>query len=83
VFVRERREKPCLRLGGWTLAKTGKKIGLSPYRVSDIETGQRTISKAMTKKLAELFGASPAVFIRVRNESRNIIRVRLSPVFAS
>lgn len=48
---------------GWTLAETGKKVGVSPYRVSDFETGQRAISKAMAKKLAEVFGTTPAVFI--------------------
>ena len=48
---------------GWTLAETGKKIGVSPYRVSDYETGQRTVSKAMAKKLAGGFNTSPAVFI--------------------
>ena len=48
---------------GWTLAETGKKIGVSAYRVSDFETGQRAISKAMAKKLAEVFGTSAVVFI--------------------
>ncbi len=48
---------------GWTLAETGEKIGASPYRVSDYETGQRAISKEMAKKLAEVFKTSPAVFI--------------------
>jgi DNA-binding XRE family transcriptional regulator len=48
---------------GWTLAETGKKIGVSAFRVSDYETGQRAISKAMAKKLAEVFNTSPAVFI--------------------
>lgn len=48
---------------GWTLAETGTKIGVSPYRVSDFETGQRAISKAMAKKLADVFGVSPVVFI--------------------
>lgn len=48
---------------GWTLAETGKKIGVSPYRVSDYETGQRAISKLMAKKLAVVFNTSPAVFI--------------------
>jgi antitoxin component HigA of HigAB toxin-antitoxin module len=48
---------------GWTLAETGKKIGVSPYRVSDYETGQRAISKEMAKKLAEAFETSPAEFI--------------------
>jgi DNA-binding XRE family transcriptional regulator len=48
---------------GWTLAETGKKIGVSPYRISDYESGQRQISKDVAKKLAELFKTSPAVFI--------------------
>jgi DNA-binding XRE family transcriptional regulator len=48
---------------GWTLAETGKKIGVSPYRVSDYETGLRAISKKMAKKLAGIFNTSPAVFI--------------------
>jgi antitoxin component HigA of HigAB toxin-antitoxin module len=48
---------------GWTLAETGKKIGVSQYRVSDYETGQRAISKEMAKKLAEVFNTSPAEFI--------------------
>jgi predicted transcriptional regulator len=50
-------------MAGWTLAETGEKIGVSPFRVSDFETGQRAISKAMAKKLAALFNTSPAVFI--------------------
>jgi antitoxin component HigA of HigAB toxin-antitoxin module len=48
---------------GWTLADTGKKIGVSQYRVSDYESGQREISKGVAKKLAEVFKTSPAVFI--------------------
>jgi DNA-binding XRE family transcriptional regulator len=48
---------------GWTLAETGNKIGVSPYRVSDFETGYRSISKEIAKKLAEVFNTSPAVFI--------------------
>ena len=48
---------------GWTLAETGKKIGVSAYRVSDYETGQRAISKEVAKKLAVIFNVSPAVFI--------------------
>ena len=50
-------------MAGWTLAETGKKTGVSAYRVSDYETGQRAISKAMAKKLAGLFNTTPAVFI--------------------
>ncbi len=48
---------------GWTLAESGKKIGVSPYRVSAFETEQQAISKAMAKKLTDLFGTSRAVFI--------------------
>ena len=48
---------------GWTLAETGKKIGVSPYRISDYENGHREISKAVAKELAKLFNVSPAVFI--------------------
>jgi DNA-binding XRE family transcriptional regulator len=48
---------------GWTLAETGKKIGVSPHRVSDYETGQRAISKDIAKKLAKVFNTTPARFI--------------------
>ncbi len=48
---------------GWTLSIVGEKIGVTPYRVSDYETGQRAISKAVAKKLGDLFGVSPALFI--------------------
>lgn len=51
------------KMTGWTLAETGKKIGVSPYRVSDYETGQRAISKEMAKKLAGIFNVNPGVFI--------------------
>ena len=48
---------------GWTLAETGKKIGVSLHRVSDYETGQRAISKEMARKFALIFKASPGIFI--------------------
>jgi transcriptional regulator with XRE-family HTH domain len=48
---------------GWTLAETGKKIGVSLHRVSDYETGQRAISKDIAKKLAGVFNTTPARFI--------------------
>jgi DNA-binding XRE family transcriptional regulator len=50
-------------MSGWTLAETGKKIGVTPFRVSDYETGKRGISKTVAKKLAAVFNTSPAVFI--------------------
>jgi DNA-binding XRE family transcriptional regulator len=46
-----------------TQAKLGEMIDISTARISDFETGQRAISKAVAKKLGELFGVSPAVFI--------------------
>jgi len=51
------------KMCGWTLAETGKKIGASPYRISDYENGHREISKAVAKELGKLFNVSPAVFI--------------------
>ncbi len=48
---------------GWTLVEAGKKIGVSPHRVSDFETGQRAISKDIAKRLAVIFNFSPARFI--------------------
>jgi DNA-binding XRE family transcriptional regulator len=48
---------------GWTLAETGKTIGVSPHRVSDFETGQREISKEIAKRLAVVFKVSPLKFI--------------------
>jgi hypothetical protein len=48
---------------GWTLAVTGKKIGISPQRVSDFEAGHRAISKDAAKKFSAIFHVSPAVFI--------------------
>ena len=46
-----------------TQAKLGEMIGIPTARVSDLETGQRAISKAMAKKLGEFFAVSPMVFI--------------------
>lgn len=41
---------------GWSQADLGSKLGtVSRHRVSDIETGKRTISKEMAKKLCDLF----------------------------
>jgi DNA-binding transcriptional regulator YiaG len=41
----------------------GEKIGTNAAHISDYETGQRAISKEMAKRLAEVFKASPALFI--------------------
>jgi DNA-binding XRE family transcriptional regulator len=53
-----------LRLAtGMTLKAVGEKIGVTFQRVNEYEAGRYGISKAVAKKLAELFGVSPAVFI--------------------
>ncbi len=46
-----------------TLAEVGKAVGVAPQRVCDWESGRREISKANARKLAILFGCSPAVFV--------------------
>ena len=51
------------KMCGWTLAETGKKVGITPYRVSDYEKGRREISKDIAKKFAMIFKTSPATFI--------------------
>jgi hypothetical protein len=44
-------------------AKLGKMINMPGSRISDYETGQRAISKEVTKKFAAVFNVSPAAFI--------------------
>jgi len=39
------------------------KIGVTQQRVNEMEKGKRGISKDIAKKIAELFGTSPAQFI--------------------
>jgi len=46
-----------------TQVKLGELVGVPTARISDFETGQRAISKAVAKKLGDLFGVSPAIFI--------------------
>jgi hypothetical protein len=46
-----------------TQARLGEMTGIPTTRISDYETGQRAISKEGAKKLAGIFGVSPAVFI--------------------
>ena len=53
-----------LRLAtGMTLKAVGESIGVTYQRVNEYEGGRYGISKAVAKKLGELFGVSPAVFI--------------------
>ncbi len=39
----------------WTQEELGKKIGVSKYRVSDLENHRRAVSKEIAKKLSRLF----------------------------
>jgi DNA-binding transcriptional regulator YiaG len=65
----DKKMKPCDYLShlrdahGLSQKVLGEKIGTNAAHVSDFETGQRAISKAIAKKLAEVFSVSPAVFI--------------------
>jgi transcriptional regulator with XRE-family HTH domain len=40
-----------------------KKIGVRSNYLSDIETGQRAISRLIAKKLAGIFNVNPGVFL--------------------
>jgi DNA-binding XRE family transcriptional regulator len=46
-----------------TLDEVGAKIDVSPQRVHDWESGDRSVSKEKAKGLAEIFKVSPALFI--------------------
>jgi ribosome-binding protein aMBF1 (putative translation factor) len=48
---------------GFSQAHLGELIEVPASRISDYETGQRTISKEIAKKLARVFKTSPAAFI--------------------
>ena len=48
---------------GLTQKALGEAVGTNAAHISDYETGQRTISKEMAKKLARLFKISTDVFI--------------------
>jgi ribosome-binding protein aMBF1 (putative translation factor) len=48
---------------GLTQKEFAAKIGIRINYLSDMETGQRAISRAMAKKLAGIFNTSPSVFI--------------------
>ncbi len=47
----------------WTQEQLGKKIGVSKYRVSDLENHRRAVSKQLAKMLAELFQVPVERFI--------------------
>jgi DNA-binding XRE family transcriptional regulator len=48
---------------GMTLQAVAEKIGVTYQRVNEYEGGRCGISKAIAKKLGDLFGVSPAIFI--------------------
>ena len=48
---------------GLTQKALGEKLKTNAAHLSDWETGQRAISKAIARKLAGLFHTSPAIFI--------------------
>ena len=48
---------------GFTQHDLAEKIGVRVNYLSDMETGQRSISKMNAKKLGEMFKVSPAIFI--------------------
>jgi len=53
-----------LRLAtGMTLKAVGESIGVTYQRVNEYEGGRYGISKTIAKKLADVFGVSPAIFI--------------------
>lgn len=55
--------KTYREIAGYSQARLGGLVGIPAGRISDFETGQRSISKNTAKKLAEVFKSSPAVFI--------------------
>jgi DNA-binding XRE family transcriptional regulator len=48
---------------GITQKELAEKIGVRSNYLSDIETGQRAISRLIAKKLAGIFNVNPGVFI--------------------
>jgi antitoxin component HigA of HigAB toxin-antitoxin module len=55
--------KTYREISGYSQARLGEIVGIPASRISDFETGQRSISKEMAKRFAELFKVSPGVFI--------------------
>lgn len=48
---------------GWTQAQLGDKLGVSQANLSKMESGKRSIGKAMAKRLAELFNTDYRLFL--------------------
>lgn len=55
--------KTYREISGYSQARVGELVGVPASRVSDFETGQRSISKEMAKKFAGIFNVNPGVFI--------------------
>jgi transcriptional regulator with XRE-family HTH domain len=48
---------------GLTQKRLGEMIETNAAHISDYETGQRSMSKAIAKQLGKIFKTSPAIFI--------------------
>jgi DNA-binding XRE family transcriptional regulator len=48
---------------GLTQKSLGREAGINAAHISDYETGQRSISKEMARKFAQIFQTSPGIFI--------------------
>ncbi len=46
-----------------TQEELAQRLGIAQTRVSEIESGKRTISRNMAKKLGEAFNVSPRMFV--------------------
>jgi antitoxin component HigA of HigAB toxin-antitoxin module len=55
--------KTYREIAGFSQAHIGDLVGVPASRISDYETGQRSISKEMAKKLSQIFKTSAADFI--------------------
>ena len=51
------------KLNGLTQKELADELGIAKQYVSNMETGERSISRQMAKNLAEIFKVSPARFI--------------------
>jgi DNA-binding XRE family transcriptional regulator len=55
--------KTYREISSYSQARLGDLVGVPASRISDFETGQRSISKEMAKKFADLFKVNAGVFI--------------------
>ena len=50
-------------MAGMTQAQLAERLGIRPSRVSDFEHDREAMGRAMAKRVAALFGTSPALFV--------------------